>query len=109
MLNEVIPKLPQDKQQDWHDAATTFRLPYWDWAEKKERGGLDIYDIPMIAKDPRIEVVNLEDATTTVFINNPMYKFKMPDNERMGCSGVSDVQDTTSDGQKIVTIPVSRS
>lgn len=106
MVNEVIPKYPESKRKDFLDAAATFRLPYWDWAAKKERSGSDspIYDIPLIAKEPRIEVLSFDGANTT-FLPNPMFKFTMPDDERMGCSGVSDVQDTTSDG-KIVSIPV---
>ncbi|RYP56444.1 hypothetical protein DL770_010828 [Monosporascus sp. CRB-9-2] len=111
MTSEVIPKLPLDKQQEWLDAAQTFRLPYWDWAEKKKRGGSDIYDVPVITKDPRIEVVNLNDGTTPVFIDNPMYKFKMPNDERMGCSGVSDVQDKIMSAgvETILTMPFSKS
>jgi tyrosinase len=107
MVDEVIPKLPQDRRKTWLDAAATFRLPYWDWAQKKSRDGKEIYDVPIIKKNPRIEVVDLNTPSSTVFIDNPMYKFKMPDDERMGCSGVIDVQDTNKDG-KILTIPVRK-
>ncbi|KAF3922528.1 Tyrosinase [Orbilia brochopaga] len=110
MINEVIPKFPQGEQQKWLDAASTFRLPYWDWAEKKQRSPdhPPIYDVPIITKSPKIKVVDLSNTASTVDIDNPMYKFTMPDNERMGCAGISDVQDTTTAG-KIVTIPFSKS
>ena len=106
MIKQVIPKLPESKRKDWTDAASTFRLPYWDWAQKKDRDGNSIYDVPTITKQPRIDVVDLKDGVTIVGIPNPMFKFTMPNDERMGCEGVWDVQDTTSKG-KIVTIPVS--
>lgn len=106
MINTVIPKYPTELQQALKEAAATFRLPYWDWAEKKTRSGSSTprYDVPEIAKPPRIEVLSY-DGTTTRFVDNPMYKFTMPNSERMGCSGVMDVQDTTSKGKNI-TIPV---
>lgn len=106
MVNEIIPKYPESMREDFLEAATTFRLPYWDWAAKKKRSGEDseIYDIPLIAKEPTIEVLSF-DGTSPTSVPNPMYKFTMPGDERMGCSGVGDVQDTTSDGE-IMTIPV---
>ncbi|KAK0629237.1 common central domain of tyrosinase-domain-containing protein [Bombardia bombarda] len=105
MIKDVIPKLPVPQRSDWLDAASQFRLPYWDWAQKKIRSNnTPTYDIPIIAKSPRVEVVDLNDGTSTVYIDNPMYKFTMPDNERMGCEGISDIQDSTTSG-KITTIP----
>ncbi|KAI3326155.1 Di-copper centre-containing protein [Xylariaceae sp. AK1471] len=108
MKDEVIPKLPKGRQGDWLDAAKNWRLPYWDWAQKKPRDGKDVYDLPQIAKDPRIEVLDWKDAVSSISIDNPMYKFKMPDNERMGCAGVGDVQDTAPDGVTWITIPFSK-
>jgi tyrosinase len=112
MINEVIPQLPESMRKDWTDAASTFRLPYWDWAQKKyqkpkkkDEKGKFIYDVPFITKKPRVQVIDLKDGVTVVEIPNPMFKFTMPNNERMGCEGVCDVQDTWK--KKIVTIPVS--
>ncbi|KAI1478854.1 Di-copper centre-containing protein [Daldinia eschscholtzii] len=103
MENEVITKLPENRRKVWHDAAATFRLPYWDWAEKKQRGDSVVYDVPLIAKDARIEVYNLKDGSTKVKIDNPMYKFTMPDGLAMGSYGVEDVEDGTME------IPFSKS
>ncbi|KAK6344406.1 hypothetical protein TWF696_008042 [Orbilia brochopaga] len=97
MVTEVLPMLPEDlpspdQKQKWFDAANNFRLPYWDWAQKKPRRDGLIYDIPIIAMNPMIEVVNLSTGLR-LEIENPMYKFRMPNNERMGCEGIGDVQD----------------
>ncbi|KAI0854170.1 Di-copper centre-containing protein [Daldinia vernicosa] len=108
MENEVIKKLPENMRKVWRDAAATFRLPYWDWAEKKKRGDAVVYDVPIIAKAPEIEVINLNDGTTTVKIDNPMYKFTMPGGAAMGSYNVGDVDDQTSEGKKI-SIPFSKS
>ncbi|KAK0718697.1 common central domain of tyrosinase-domain-containing protein [Apiosordaria backusii] len=109
MIKQVIPQLPADKQQEWKDAAATWRLPYWDWAQKKTREGQDqpLYDVPLITKQPRIGVIDLKDGVTVFYIDNPMYKFTMPDNERMGCFGINDIQDTDSKNN-IMTIPFSK-
>lgn len=107
MQNEVIKKLPENVRKVWHDAAATFRLPYWDWAEKKKRGNSVVYDVPVIVKDPQIEVLNLKDGITVVKIDNPMYKFTMPGGVAMGSYRVGDVDSKTSDDKK-TTIPVSK-
>ncbi|KAK4674167.1 hypothetical protein QC763_118030 [Podospora pseudopauciseta] len=106
MVKQVIPQLPEDKQHEWTDAAATWRLPYWDWAQKKTREGQDetLYDVPLITKQPRIGVIDLKDGVTVFYIDNPMYKFTMPDEERMGCFGISDIQDTDANNN-ITTIP----
>lgn len=108
MTQIVIPKFPEDLKEKYKEAADGFRFPYWDWAAKKDRNNKKIYDLPEIAKQPRIQVLTY-DGATTAYVDNPMYKFKMPGGERMGCSGVPDIQDIASDGStgsKITTIPV---
>jgi tyrosinase len=103
MVNEIIPKYAEELQEDFKDAAATFRLPYWDWAAKKQRGDSKDYDVPQIVKEPRIAVLGYDGNQT--YMDNPMYKFTMPNNERMGCSGVSDMQDTGSNNT-IIAVPV---
>lgn len=93
MLEEVIPKLPESYRDKWIGAANTWRLPYWDWAQKKTRDGKDkpIYDVPLIAKGPRVEVVDLATPATTTYIDNPMFKFTMPKSKAMGPYGINDI------------------
>ncbi|GAB1312862.1 tyrosinase [Madurella fahalii] len=95
MINDIIPELPKTEQASWTDAANTWRLPYWDWAEKKTRneGETPIYDVPLITKESRILVINLKDVQDDTYIDNPMYKFTVPGNKNMGRYGVQDVQD----------------
>ncbi|KAK4185474.1 common central domain of tyrosinase-domain-containing protein [Podospora australis] len=110
MVKQVIPQLPKAEQQKWTTASDTWRLPYWDWAQKKSRAGKNdpIYDVPLIAQEPRIGVLDLNDGVTEVYIDNPMYKFTMPNNEKPGGFGISDIQDTDPN-DKIMTIPFSKS
>ncbi|KAI1812818.1 common central domain of tyrosinase-domain-containing protein [Poronia punctata] len=109
MVGEIIPKLPQTQQKAWTDAASTWRLPYWDWAQKKVRQGNDtaIYDIPLIAKEPRIGVYDEKDGVSVIYIDNPMYKFVMPGNKAMGLYGVTDVKDIVKKVQ--IDIPFEQS
>ncbi|KAI1801867.1 Di-copper centre-containing protein [Daldinia bambusicola] len=108
MENEVIKKLPESSRKAWHNAAATFRLPYWDWAEKKKRGDSVVYDVPIIAKAAKIEVLDLNDGVTVVKIDNPMYKFTMPSGAPMGSYGVGDVDSEMSDDTE-TKIPFSKS
>ncbi|KAI1113782.1 Di-copper centre-containing protein [Nemania sp. NC0429] len=93
MIKEVIPKLPESYRDAWTGAANTWRLPYWDWAQKKIRKGKPnpIYDVPLITKDVKVQVVNLTTPATTTYIDNPMYKFTMPNGKAMGTYGVNDL------------------
>jgi len=99
MIEKIIPKLPATSQSAWTDAANSWRLPYWDWAQKKTRPGKSspIYDVPLIAKEPRIGVYDLNDGVTVVYIDNPMYKFVMPGNKPMYEYGVTNVPDDPED------------
>ncbi|KAI8958938.1 Di-copper centre-containing protein [Daldinia sp. FL1419] len=108
MENEVITMLPESDRKVWQDAASTFRLPYWDWAEKKKRGDSVVYDVPVIVKSPEIEVLDLKDGITVVRVGNPMYKFTMPEGVAMGTYGVKDVDSQGPDGEK-TAIPFSKS
>ena len=76
-----------DVQSAWKEAARTWRLPYWDWASRKDTPG-----IPDIAMHPTIKI------DTPAFPHeppypNPMFKFSMPKGETMGKHGVPAVLD----------------
>ncbi|KAK3296423.1 common central domain of tyrosinase-domain-containing protein [Chaetomium fimeti] len=116
MMKELIPEVPGTAQEEWKAAANTWRLPYWDWAQKKTRPSADgsqtrlIYDVPLIAKWPRISVVDYRQADVGVIaeIDNPMYKFTMPLETKMGSYGINDLQDMNADNQ-LLTTPFSKS
>jgi len=105
---EIIKDYPDDIKPDWLAAARAWRLPYWDWAQKKFRlsGGWRgipeyIYDLPIIAKNPSVEVT---DGNVQKTIPNPFYKFTTPDGKTMGSYGNLGLTAVTDDG---VTYPVS--
>ena len=113
-MTEIIPKVPETVRKAWETAAGDWRLPFWDWASKKIRPDSTkpettklIYDVPLIAKYPEIDVVDYQkaDAGITVKIDNPMYKYTIPGTAQMGSYGINDVQANTDDGG-FRTIPV---
>ena len=116
MTTEIIPKIPDGAaQQQWENAAATWRLPFWDWALKKARpedstdpGSTKlIYDVPVIAKYPKVDVLDYQKgaASLTVTIDNPMYKFTIPGTAPMGSYGINDIQAKTETG-RFRTTPV---
>jgi tyrosinase len=89
MTNVVIPTFPADQQAELTAAANAWRLPYWDWAEKKSRGSSPPdYNVPLIVLPKTIKVTTPTGQTT---INNPMYDFTTP--KPMGDYGVNSLLD----------------
>ncbi|KAH6627480.1 common central domain of tyrosinase-domain-containing protein [Chaetomium tenue] len=118
MTREIIPKIPDAAaQQTWENAAATWRLPFWDWALKKDRPEYStdpgttklIYDVPVIAKYPTIDVLDYQkgNAALTVEIDNPMYKFTIPGTAPMGSYGINDIQAKDNNG-RFRTTPFSK-
>ncbi|KAK4164114.1 common central domain of tyrosinase-domain-containing protein [Cladorrhinum sp. PSN259] len=120
MVREIIPDVPESVRDEWKSAADTWRLPYWDWAQKKSRPDKTdpegkaqklIYDVPLIAKEPTIQVLDYKqaDVKTLATVDNPMFKFSMPGNAQMGSFGINDVQDQDKPKSRFYTVPYSKS
>lgn len=77
MVNEVIPELPVDQRRNdrFREAASTWRLPYWDWAKNPR--------MPDLLRYPKFQI-----KMVGITIDNPLYKFKMPNGKKMGAYGV---------------------
>lgn len=88
-MKEVIPTFDDSQQQQLKDEAQKWRLPYWDWAAKKHRGGKDDYDAALILKDREVTVFTSTGQST---IPNPLWQFKTKTGEAMGKWGVKHVQ-----------------
>ncbi|KAK4145629.1 common central domain of tyrosinase-domain-containing protein [Dichotomopilus funicola] len=106
-VTDILKEVPEIAHDEWKQAADTWRLPYWDWAVKKLRvwtspnpslpgrfvSAEKIYDLPIIAQNPTIKVKNYANPKgRDVVINNPMYQFRMPDNNPMGSFGIKDIR-----------------
>ncbi|KAG8530975.1 uncharacterized protein KY384_004332 [Bacidia gigantensis] len=88
MLEKVVPKYPitGGLQDRLRASARQWRLPYWDWAERKSVDhGLKTYTVPKIVKDKELDIMT---STGPLKVRNPMYQFVMPNNEVMGKHGV---------------------
>ncbi|KAH6908112.1 tyrosinase [Coprinopsis sp. MPI-PUGE-AT-0042] len=101
MVNEIIPspRFTEEARVALKAAADEFRLPYWDWALKKnrlnEKGEEEMtYDLPLMVKSEK--VCATRDDGSYGEVDNPFYCFKA--NGPMGEYGVTPVQ--ISDDEK---------
>ncbi|KAK8108340.1 uncharacterized protein PG998_010353 [Apiospora kogelbergensis] len=81
MVKQIIPNFPKSEQQSWQQAADTWRLPFWDWAANPR--------IPALADKPEVTVT--APPGQKVRIENPLYQFRMPNDEPMSTQGVGTV------------------
>ncbi|KAI4668713.1 uncharacterized protein J4E78_002541 [Alternaria triticimaculans] len=65
---EVIAQFPSNQQQRWKNAASTLRMPYWDWAMDTNGG-------PTVPTQMRDSTVTVTKPQGTVTIPNPLYKY----------------------------------
>ena len=77
-MKNLITTFPQDQQANLNAAADSWRLPYWDWAAKKNDGGSINFNVPNILKQPTIQVITPTGPQT---FNNPTYKFSTPNGQ----------------------------
>ena len=91
MVQEIIPQYTDDSNRDlWTQAAQAWRLPYWDWAIRKadKAGGSPNYNIPQIFQDAQIQITV---ASGPIIVDNPVYRFSMPNGKPMGTSGITNI------------------
>ncbi|KAH6849645.1 tyrosinase [Chaetomium sp. MPI-CAGE-AT-0009] len=77
MVDEVIPRMGVGREGENYlrAAANSWRLPFWDWAKNPE--------IPKLVRPARFRIPLIKKE-----IDNPLYKFKMPNGRKMGDYGV---------------------
>jgi len=68
-VQEVIATFPSNQQQRWKDAASTLRIPFWDWARQPPSGESTV---PTLFRDQRVSVTKPQGQVT---INNPLYNY----------------------------------
>ncbi|KAF3035065.1 hypothetical protein E8E11_001062 [Didymella keratinophila] len=66
-IQEVIDTFPQSQRSRWQQAASTLRMPYWDWAQD---GGSAT--VPTQIRDQTVTVTKPSGRTT---IPNPLYSY----------------------------------
>lgn len=89
MVKEVIPTFDDSHHQRLRVEAQAWRLPYWDWAAKKQGavGEPAGYDTALILKDRSVDVMT---PTGIASIPNPMYEYTTT--VPMGDLGITSVQ-----------------
>ncbi|KAF1946664.1 Di-copper centre-containing protein [Clathrospora elynae] len=68
-VQEVINTFPSNQQQRWRNAASTLRMPYWDWAMDPGSGQPTV---PTAMRDTQVTVTK---PSGTVTIPNPLYSY----------------------------------
>lgn len=77
MVNDVISTFDASQREQMKAEARKWRLPYWDWAAKKQRPGKgNKFDTPLILKDEYVKVFKRTGEET---IPNPMWQFNTPE------------------------------
>lgn len=66
-IQEVINTFPESQRNRWRQAASTFRMPYWDWAVD---GGANT--VPTLVRDQTVTVTKPSGLVT---IPNPLYSY----------------------------------
>ncbi|KAF8453580.1 hypothetical protein BDZ91DRAFT_668585 [Kalaharituber pfeilii] len=86
LMKEIAKEYPNPKE--YEEAAETWRLPYWDWAELKQRDDVPypIYDVPLLVQPPTISVNGPHGAVK--LDPNPLARFVVPDDLSFGELGV---------------------
>ncbi|KAB2571190.1 Tyrosinase [Lasiodiplodia theobromae] len=105
LMKEEVKNRGRDRDEKWVEAASRWRLPYWDWAANPQ--------LPELVANERIKVIVSWDATTdkceTAEVNNPMYRFQMPGGLVMGDKSYGDYRiQTDGEGPWDVCIGTSR-
>ncbi|KAJ7218944.1 hypothetical protein C8J57DRAFT_1596327 [Mycena rebaudengoi] len=98
MIKHIIPTFHPSDHARLEAEAQKWRLPYWDWATKKTRGGKQIYDVPLIFREEKVTVTTSTGQTT---ISNPLWMFSTAPAE-MGKWGIKPVPYDPSDPSKVV-------
>lgn len=68
-VTEVINDFPSNQQQRWRNAASTLRMPYWDWAQDPGNGQPTV---PTLIRDQTVTVTKPQGQ---VQIANPLYSY----------------------------------
>ena len=89
MINDVIRNEYDDPvRNEMVQAAYKWRLPYWDWAQKKNGGMLSVpYLLTM-------KQVTIRGRTGNITVKNPLWRFEMPGGETMGKYGIQAIPAT---------------
>ncbi|RVD85525.1 uncharacterized protein DFL_003846 [Arthrobotrys flagrans] len=81
IMQQIAAAYPdQELRNRYQAAAQTFRIPYWDTAQLKERGGRRSLNVPYLCTLPTVQVFTPTSAGDTVrpfeTIDNPLYSYK---------------------------------
>lgn len=68
-VQEVISSFPANQQQRWRNAASTLRMPFWDWAQDP---GANQPTVPTQMRDQQVTVTKPSGQVT---ISNPLYSY----------------------------------
>jgi len=100
MVQNIIPEFDISEQEELKLAAKTWRLPYWDWAQRKPDWTAPTDSLKYGNNVPYVitlENIEIRTSTGVSTISNPLWKFSMPGvgvkEHQMGDYGITAIQD----------------
>lgn len=72
------PDVNSDEKKLWREAAMTWRLPYWDWAQKQTNS--KTFTLPSVLTKPKVRIYPPGTGTdqTVHEMGNPLWEFENP-------------------------------
>ncbi|KAI1105912.1 Di-copper centre-containing protein [Jackrogersella minutella] len=98
LMKEEIKKYPQKDRPELLEAVKTWRLPFWDWAQKKPVGGNSKkrdYNVPLAILKKEVDI-RMPTPEGHGLCQNALYQFNMPGNITMGDPSLKDLKITAS-------------
>ena len=72
-MQDIASQFPDTTRAKYQEAASNFRIPYWDWAAQPPNGGTYF---PNSIGSPSIGVITPESDGQTINVPNPLYSNK---------------------------------
>ena len=74
IIQKIASSFPESARARYQQAASTFRIPYWDWAAQPPSG--DQYFPVSVGGSTTVPVITPQSNGETVQIANPLYSYK---------------------------------
>ena len=96
IMQGIVDKIPADQKAPWQLAASTWRLPYWDWAAPQPY--INNYGVPELLTMENVNIVLPNSNLQKVPQPNPLWKFTNPSKKPMGDPSMKKLAIQAADG-----------
>jgi hypothetical protein len=71
IVQSIAAQFPDSSKTRYQQAASTFRIPYWDWAAETASGDY----FPNSVGSPKVNVITPQSNGEAIQIDNPLYSY----------------------------------